>query len=112
MSVVVIVSTPPVSPANSRLLPLPFPLPRQFPRVAATQEALHSFADPVPKHSQQIWLLIANALSIEPKKDLILNPMAWTTHGRLYSYLSLTRRRVRFGEWPPERVARDIVLWE
>jgi hypothetical protein len=50
-----------------------------------------------------------NALSVEPKEDLPLNPKTWTP-SQLSVYLTRALR-VRSGELPPERVAHDIASW-
>lgn len=48
-------------------------------------------------------------VSTESHEDLPLNPKAWTP-SQLSVYLT-TALRVRSGERPPERVARDIASW-
>ncbi|KAH9983298.1 hypothetical protein BJV77DRAFT_966894 [Russula vinacea] len=50
-----------------------------------------------------------STLSVEPEEDLPLNPKTWTP-SQLSVYLTRALR-VRSGERPPERVARDIASW-
>lgn len=85
--------------------PLPFPRHGQGIESEGDPSISRPRADTLPTYLADD----DNTPSTEPIEDLPLNPKTWTP-SQLSVYLTRALR-VRSGERPPERVARDIALW-
>ena len=92
-------------------LPSPSPAPSPSPTHVHRSESEGDILPRRPRAETLPTYLADNdeAVSVEPEEELPLNPKTWTP-SQLSVYLTRALR-VRSGERPPERVARDIALW-